>query len=78
MDAVARAGRLATMVGCIHSPALMIAAELAFALSSPTVQYGDLDGHFDLVGDPTRGGFIFDNGWLIATDVPGLGCTLEI
>ena len=78
MDAIARAGRLTTMVGCIHSPALMIAAELAFALSSPTVKYGDLDGHFDLTGDPTQGGFIFDDGWLITTDVPGLGCTMDV
>ena len=35
-------------------------------------------GHFDLEGDPTRAGFVFDNGWLIARDVPGLGCTLDI
>jgi L-alanine-DL-glutamate epimerase-like enolase superfamily enzyme len=75
---IARAGHLTTMVGCIHSPALMIAAELAFALSSPAVRYGDLDGYFDLQGDPTQGGFIFENGWLIATDVPGLGCTMDI
>jgi L-alanine-DL-glutamate epimerase-like enolase superfamily enzyme len=56
----------------------MIAAELAFALSSPTVRYGDLDGHFDLTGDPTQGGFIFEDGWLIASDTPGLGCSMEI
>ncbi|MDF1513998.1 MAG: enolase C-terminal domain-like protein, partial [Anaerolineae bacterium] len=78
MDAIARTARLTTMVGCIHSPALLIAAELAFALSSPVVAYGDLDGHFDLVGDPTHPGFIFEEGWLIATDVPGLGCTMDV
>ncbi|MGC9348487.1 MAG: mandelate racemase/muconate lactonizing enzyme family protein [Anaerolineae bacterium] len=78
MDAIARAAHLATMVGCVHEPALLIAAELAFALSSPAVQYGDLDGHFDLVGDPTRMGFRHNEGWLIATDVPGLGCVVEL
>jgi L-alanine-DL-glutamate epimerase-like enolase superfamily enzyme len=78
MDAIARAARMTTMVGCIHSPALMIAAELAFALSSPAVRYGDLDGHFDLLDDPTHAGFVFDDGWLIATDVPGLGCSMEL
>jgi L-alanine-DL-glutamate epimerase-like enolase superfamily enzyme len=78
MDAVARAAHLATMVGCVHEPALLIAAELAFALSSPAVRYGDLDGHFDLVGDPTRMGFRREEGWLIATDVPGLGCVVEL
>jgi L-alanine-DL-glutamate epimerase-like enolase superfamily enzyme len=66
------------MVGCVHEPALLIAAELAFALSSPAVRYGDLDGHFDLVGDPTVPGFITKEGWLIATEVPGLGCTVDL
>jgi L-alanine-DL-glutamate epimerase-like enolase superfamily enzyme len=78
MDAIARAAHLTTMVGCIHSPALMIAAELAFALSSPAVKYGDLDGHFDIVNDPTHAGFVFEDGWLIVTDRPGLGCTMEL
>lgn len=78
MDAIARAAHMTTMVGCVHEPALLIAAELAFALSSPTVRYGDLDGHFDLVGDPTRQRFLFEDGWMIATDVPGLGCMVEL
>jgi len=78
IDAIARAARLATMVGCVVEPALLIAAGLSFALSSPSVQYGDLDGHFDLLGDPTLPGFIFQEGWLIATEVPGLGCTVKL
>ncbi len=78
MDAIARAAQLATMVGCVNEPALLIAAGLSFALGSPSVRYGDLDGHFDLLDDPTVPGFIFDEGWLIATDVPGLGCTVEL
>ena len=53
MDSIARAARLTTMVGCVHEPALLVAAELAFALGSPAVRYGDLDGFVDLVGDPT-------------------------
>jgi L-alanine-DL-glutamate epimerase-like enolase superfamily enzyme len=78
VDTIARAARLATMVGCINEPALLIAAGLGLALSSPNVHYGDLDGHFDLVDDPTRPGFLFQDGWLTATDVPGLGCTVEL
>ncbi len=78
MDAIARAAHISTMVGCVHAPALLIAAELAFALSSPSVRYGDLDGHFDLVDDPTHERFTFMDGWLIASDVPGLGCTVEL
>jgi L-alanine-DL-glutamate epimerase-like enolase superfamily enzyme len=78
IDGIARAAHLATMVGCVHEPALTIAAGLAFALCSPSVQYADLDGHFDLVDDPTVPGFLLKDGWLIATDVPGLGCTVDL
>jgi L-alanine-DL-glutamate epimerase-like enolase superfamily enzyme len=78
VDAIARAARMAVMVGCIHEPALLIAAGLGMALSSPSVRYSDLDGHFDLVNDPTVPGFTFEEGWLVARDVPGLGCTVEL
>jgi L-alanine-DL-glutamate epimerase-like enolase superfamily enzyme len=78
IDAVARAARLATMVGCVHEPALLTAAGLGLALSSPNVRYGDLDGCFDLLDDPTLPGFQLQEGWLIARDVPGLGCRVEI
>jgi L-alanine-DL-glutamate epimerase-like enolase superfamily enzyme len=78
IDAIARAARLATMVGCVHEPALLIAAGLGLALSSPNVRYGDLDGCFDLARDPTLPGFRLQEGWLIARDVPGLGCAVEL
>jgi L-alanine-DL-glutamate epimerase-like enolase superfamily enzyme len=78
VDAIARAAHMSTMVGCMHEPALLIAAGLGLALSSPNVRYGDLDGHFDLLDDPTVPGFLFGDGWLISTDVPGLGCTVEL
>ncbi len=78
MDAITRAAHMTAMVGSLQEPSLLIAAGLAFALSSPAVHYGDLDGHFDLINDPTRPRFIFKDGMLIATDVPGLGCTVEL
>ena len=78
IDAIARAAKIATMVGCVNEPALLIAAGLCFALSSPSVRYGDLDGHFDLIDDPTVPGFIFSEGWLTTTDMPGLGCSVKL
>ncbi|MFN2290123.1 MAG: mandelate racemase/muconate lactonizing enzyme family protein [Anaerolineae bacterium] len=78
VDAIARAAQMMTLVGCINEPALLIAAGLGMALSSPNVSYVDLDGHFDLVDDPTRPGFDFEQGWLVARDVPGLGCMVEL
>ena len=78
IDAIARAARLATMVGCFMEPALLICAGLSLALSSPNVSYGDLDGHLDLLQDPSHAGFHLEEGWLVAGEVPGLGYTVEL
>jgi len=78
VDAIARAAQLVTMVGCTIEPALLIAAGLSFALSSPNVRYGDLDGHLEIAADPTVAGFSLEEGWLVASDMPGLGCTVDI
>ena len=78
VDTIARAAKMATMVSCVNEPALLTAAGLSFALSSSNIHNGDLDGHLDLIDDPTVSGFLLQEGWLIATDVPGLGCTVEL
>lgn len=78
VDNIARAAQIVTMVSCLIEPALLIAAGLSFALSSPNVRYGDLDGFLDLENDPTHPGFTLQDGWLVADDVPGLGCVVDI
>jgi L-alanine-DL-glutamate epimerase-like enolase superfamily enzyme len=78
IDAIARAGQIATQVSCTIEPALLISAGLSLALSSPSVRFGDLDGHLDLVNDPTCPGFHLEEGWLVASEMPGLGCTVEL
>jgi len=78
MDGVARAVGLVMMVSCLIEPALLTAAGLSMALSSPGVGYADLDGYIDLANDPTVPGFILEDGWLVATDVPGLGCVVNL
>jgi L-alanine-DL-glutamate epimerase-like enolase superfamily enzyme len=78
IDAIARAAKMATMVSCLIEPALLIAAGLSFALSSPNVQYADLDGYLELVDDPSQAGFQLEEGWLTASEVPGLGCTVNL
>jgi L-alanine-DL-glutamate epimerase-like enolase superfamily enzyme len=66
------------MVSCLIEPALLIAAGLSFALSSPNVRYADLDGYLELEDDPSLPSFNLQDGWLTASEVPGLGCTVNL
>jgi o-succinylbenzoate synthase len=78
INQIAEENGIETMIGCMSENRISISAGLHFALSKENVRYADLDSHFSLINDRTRGGFIFEKGYLIPLEDAGFGVDMEV
>jgi L-alanine-DL-glutamate epimerase-like enolase superfamily enzyme len=74
---VAQAAGIGCMLGAMLETKVGMTAATHLAYSHPNILYADLDGHFDLIDDPTSNGVEIRDGCSHICDTPGLGLTLD-
>jgi L-alanine-DL-glutamate epimerase-like enolase superfamily enzyme len=77
VNAVAQAGGIPVMVGCMSESVVSVAPGVHFACSQRNIEYADLDSHFDFARDAAKGGVAFEEGFLYPLDRPGYGLEVD-
>lgn len=78
INAVAEAGGLPCMIGCMTESGIGLAASVHFASARRNVVFADLDGADMLAVDPVLGGYSYGGkGELTPSTAPGLGVAFE-
>ena len=77
IDALAAGAGMRNMVSCMDESALAIAAGLHYALAARQCSWIDLDGHIDLLEDPTGPAIRLRRGRLEPAAGPGFGVALR-
>jgi len=72
---LAEAGYIPSMVGCMSETRLGLSAAAHFGLSSPILQFFDLDSHLEHSIDPVEGGMYVEKGVIHVPEEPGIGAT---
>lgn len=71
--AIAEAGGVRCMVGCMLESRLGLAAAAHFACAEESIRFFDLDTCFEQSEEPIAGGLQIENGWLVLPQTPGIG-----
>jgi L-alanine-DL-glutamate epimerase-like enolase superfamily enzyme len=77
-NTVAESADVPVMVGCMNESMGAMSAGVHFACAFKNVQYADLDSALDFEHDVVTGGARYEDGYVIPSNDPGLGVTVQL
>ena len=77
-NTVAESADVPVMVGCMNESMGAMSAGVHFACAFKNIQYADLDSALDFEHDVVTGGARYEDGYVIPSNEPGLGVTVQL